>query len=285
MYKPEKIENADPLYASLGPVRKRLYDTIFGTDTPAGKRFDVVLIYAIVISVVVLMADSVTSLSAFWERYLSIAEWGFTILFTLEYLARIYCSPRPWRYISSFYGIADFVSILPSYLSLIFPGASYLLVVRLLRVLRIFRVLKLVRYLSEANILLHAVYLSRRKISVFFLSVLVLCIVFGALMFVVEGPENSFTSIPMSIYWTIVTITTVGYGDITPHTVLGRVIASLAMLTGYSILAVPTGIFTAELAQEMQRVRSAITCAKCAKPGHEADADFCRYCGEKLNQS
>lgn len=285
MYIPLKKDNGDALYEALGPVRKRLYDTIFGTDTPAGKRFDMVLIYAIVISVVVLMADSITSLSVFWKRYLSIAEWVFTVLFTLEYVVRIYCSPRPWRYISSFYGIADFVSILPSYLGLFFPGANYLLVVRLLRVLRIFRVLKLVRYLTEANVLLHAMYLSRRKISVFFLSVLVLCIVFGSLMFVVEGPGNGFSSIPMSIYWTIVTITTVGYGDITPHTVLGRVVASLAMLTGYSILAVPTGIFTAELAQEMQRARTAITCVKCSKSGHEPDAEFCRHCGENLMQS
>jgi len=275
-------KSSELAYLALSPLRRKLYDIIFGTESAAGKRFDVVLIYVILTSVVVLMLDSVTALNRTWGSVFAFMEWVLTVVFTVEYSVRVFCAPRRWRYICSFYGIVDFVSVLPSYLGLIYPGANYLLIVRLLRVLRIFRVLKLVRYLTEANILLRAVALSRRKILVFFLSVLVLSIVFGSLMFVVEGPKNGFSSIPISIYWTIVTITTVGYGDITPHTPLGQIIASLAMLTGYSILAVPTGIFTAELAQEMQRVRGATTCGGCAAAGHESDARFCRHCGARL---
>lgn len=264
------------------PLRKKLYDIIFGTETPAGKRFDVVLIYLIVISVLALMLDTVSWLPERWQFYLMLVEWLFTLIFSVEYGVRIYCSPKPLRYIGSFYGVVDFVSVLPSYLSLMFPGANYLLAVRLLRVLRIFRILKLVRYLSEANILVRAIIISRRKILVFFMSVLVLATIFGSLMYIVEGPDNGFSSIPKSIYWTIVTITTVGYGDITPHTAIGQVIAAAAMLTGYSILAVPTGIFTAELAQEMQRARATISCKSCLLTGHEGDARFCRRCGAGL---
>ena len=261
-----------------------LYDVIFGTETPAGRRFDVVLLWLIVASVAALMIDSVSWMSGQWSGYLRLIEWLFTVIFTLEYIVRLYCSPRPLKYAFSFYGVVDFFSILPSYLGLIFPGANYLLVVRLLRVLRIFRILKLVRYLSEANILTRAVFLSRRKILIFFVSVLVLSTIFGSLMYLVEGPEHGFSSIPKSIYWTIVTITTVGYGEITPQTILGQLIASAAMLTGYSILAVPTGIFTAELAQEMQRVRDGVSCRSCRAVGHESDADFCRLCGQSLKK-
>jgi len=263
-------------------LQAKLYEVIFGTDTPLGKRFDIVLICLILLSVLALMFDSMAGFSEQWQNYLYVTEWAFTLVFTLEYMVRIYCSPKPLRYIFSFYGVVDFISVLPSYLSLFIAGANYLLVIRLLRVLRIFRILKLIRYWSEANILMRAMLMSRRKILVFFMSVLVLATIFGSMMYLVEGPEHGFSSIPTSIYWTIVTITTVGYGDITPHTGLGRIIASAAMLTGYSILAVPTGIFTAELAQEMQRVRKSLVCGGCSVSGHETDAIFCRHCGCQL---
>ena len=263
-------------------LQKRLNSIIFGTDTQGGKRFDVWLIYVICISVAVVLFDSVDNIHERYGRWLYIAEWVFTIVFTVEYLLRIYCSPRPWMYIRSFYGVVDLLSILPSYIGLFFADVSYLLIVRLLRVLRIFRVLRLVRYLSEANILMRAIAQSRRKILVFFSSVLVLSVLFGSLMYIVEGPENGFTSIPKSIYWTIVTITTVGYGDITPHTTIGQVIAAVAMLTGYSIIAVPTGILTAELAAEMQRDRTQRHCPSCTRAGHESDARYCRFCGHDL---
>jgi len=261
-------------------LKFKLHEIIFGTDTPAGKQFDVVLIYLILLSVFALMLESVESISARHWLVIRSIEWVFTIVFTIEYGVRIYCSPKPWRYITSFYGIIDLLSVVPTYLSVFLPGANYLLIIRLLRVMRIFRVLKLVRYLSEANTLTRAIFQSRRKVLVFFMSVLVLATIFGSLMYVVEGAENGFSSIPKSIYWTIVTITTVGYGDITPQTALGQVIAALAMLTGYSIIAVPTGIFTAELAQEIQRDKLRITCRECKTVGHDSDAIYCKNCGE-----
>lgn len=260
-------------------LRNKLNTIIFGTDTKAGKLFDEWLIIAILVSVFVLMLDSVEHVSAQFGRFLYIAEWAFTLLFTIEYFARIYCAPKRLAYTFSFYGIIDLVAILPSYLSLVFPGMSYLLIIRLLRVLRVFRVLKLIRYVQEANSLLAAMYASRRKILVFFFFVITLAVIFGSLMYLVEGPGNGFTSIPKSIYWTIVTITTVGYGDITPHTSLGQIIASFAMLTGYSIIAVPTGIFTAELAHELQRERNKIVCENCGQVSHEKQANFCYVCG------
>lgn len=263
-------------------ARQYLYRVIFGTDTPAGKGFDLVLIYCIFISVGVVMLDSLQVFSESYGPYLLAAEWVFTLLFTLEYGVRIYCSPKRWRYITSFYGVIDLLAILPTYLGLIFGGANYLTVIRLLRVLRIFRVLKLIRYLEEANLLMRAIAASRRKILVFFATVAVIATVFGALMFVVEGPEHGFTSIPVSVYWTIVTITTVGYGDIIPQTTLGKIIASLAMLTGYSIIAVPTGLLTAELNQELTRERNKMICTGCGAVGHERDAKHCKYCGETL---
>lgn len=264
-------------------LRERLYTVIFGTDTPAGKLFDVVLIYTILLSVAALMLDSIEGVSQHFGLYLKIAEWTFTALFTLEYAIRIYCSPNRWRYISSVYGIVDLLSILPSYLGLFFAEVTYLLIIRLLRVLRIFRVLKLIKYLDEANVLIRALFQARRKISVFFFVVMVFATIFGSIMYVVEGPANGFTSIPRSIYWTIVTITTVGYGDITPQTPLGQVVASLAMLTGYSIIAVPTGIVTAELAREMRHDELLIKCPNCGKKGHEHAADYCSRCGSELD--
>ncbi|WP_052480946.1 ion transporter [Gilvimarinus agarilyticus] len=266
-------------------LRQKLNRIIFGWDTPAGQRFDILLIWAICISVLVLMLESVDWIAINYRPLLRATEWTFTLLFTAEYLVRLYCSENRWRYVKSFYGIVDLLSILPSYLAFFIPGANNLLIIRMLRVLRIFRILKLVRYLGEANLLARTMMLARRKILVFFGSVLILSTVFGSLMYMVEGAENGFTSIPKSIYWTIVTITTVGYGDIVPHTVLGQIISALAMLTGYSIIAVPTGILTAELAQEMQRERVSRNCPKCTRAGHEADAIHCKHCGEQLPAS
>lgn len=265
------------------PLRQKLYDIIFGTDTPAGKLFDIVLIYTIILSVIALMLDSATAPDSLARKYFSYGEWFFTGIFTIEFLVRVYCSPNRWLYLRSFYGVIDLLSILPSYIGLLFPGTNYLLIIRLMRVLRVFRVFKLVRYLSEANSLVRALFQSRRKISIFFLVVLILAIIFGSLMYIVEGPSNGFTSIPRSIYWTIVTITTVGYGDITPHTIAGQIIASIAMLTGYSIIAVPTGILTAELAHEIQREKNLIMCPNCGKQGHDMDAEYCNRCAGKLN--
>lgn len=264
-------------------MRSELYRVIFGTDTPAGQRFDLFLIYAILISVLVVLLDTVDSLnSQFSITFISI-EWLFTGLFTVEYILRIYCSPHRPKYIFSFYGLIDLIAIAPSYLALFFVGAQYLLVIRLFRVLRIFRILKLVKYLSEAHILLRALKQARRKIFLFFMFVLVLSTLFGCLMYVVEGSNNGFSSIPKSIYWTIVTITTVGYGDITPHTVLGQLISTIAMLTGYSIIAIPTGIITAELANEMRREQSMYSCPNCVKAGHDRDATYCKWCGSELD--
>ncbi len=263
-------------------MRAKIALVIFGTDTPAGKLFDLVLIYAILISVAAVVLDSVTSLHTRFGTWFFYIEWFFTLLFTIEYFLRIYISPRPLRYIFSFFGLVDLVSIIPSYLALVVAGANYLLLIRLLRVLRVFRVLKLVRYMDEANVLMRSLFMARRKILVFFVTVIVLSFIIGCLMFVVEGPTNGFTSIPKSIYWTIVTITTVGYGDITPQTVLGQFISTLAMLLGYSIIAIPTGIITAELASEMGRLRVNRNCRNCGRSGHENDAHYCRYCGVNL---
>ncbi len=273
------MSNTSDKYA---PLKERLYSTIFGHDTPEGKLFDMVLIYTILISVVVVILDSVSYLSGQYSHYFRVLEWTLTIFFTIEYGLRIYCSPNRWRYIFSYYGIVDLLAIIPSYLSLFVSGVSYLLIIRLLRVLRIFRVLKLVRYLSEMNVLARSLLSSRRKILIFFTAVLVLATIFGSLMFMIEGPENGFTSIPKSIYWTIVTITTVGYGDITPQTVFGQIIAALVMLTGYSIIAVPTGIFTAQMSQEIMRQRQSSVCQNCERSGHEEDAKYCKHCGADL---
>lgn len=265
-----------------GTLREYLYTIIFGTETPAGKWFDLVLICAILLSVAIVLLDSVQELSAYHHNLLFRLEWFFTIVFTIEYLLRIYISPKPWGYIKSFYGVIDLIAILPSYLALLYTNSSYLLVVRLLRVLRLFRILRLIRYMGDANILVRSMILSRRKIFIFFSFVFILSMLFGALIFIVEGPENGFTSIPRSVYWSVVTITTVGYGDIVPQTNLGQLLATFVMLTGYSIIAVPTGILTAEIAQEIQRQRTLKHCQNCHRSGHEADAEYCRHCGAEL---
>lgn len=263
-------------------LKERLNRIIFGTNTPAGRRFDLLLIAAILISVTAVMLDSIAPLHSEYLLLLDSIEWFFTIVFTIEYLVRIYCSPNPKSYATSFYGIVDLLAILPTYIAIFLPSASMLLIIRLLRVLRIFRILKLFQYTGEANILLRSILMARRKIFIFLFSVIISVTIFGSLMYVIEGPEYGFTSIPKGIYWAIVTITTVGYGDITPHTFFGQAIASLAMLTGYGIIAVPTGIISAELIAEMQRERTNVRCSNCEKAGHEKDAEFCKFCGTKI---
>lgn len=263
-------------------LKHQLYIIIFGTHTPAGRRFDIFLIIAIITSLFVLMLDSMAAIEAKWQQELTYLEYGFTALFTIEYLLRLYCSPKPSAYARSFYGIIDLIAIIPTYLVFFFPSASFIGIIRLLRVMRIFRILKLVRFLQDSNILMRSLIMAKRKIFIFFSAVAVLVTIFGALMFVIEGPQNGFTSIPQSIYWAIVTITTVGYGDFVPKTPLGQAIASITMLLGYCILAVPTGIITAELNQEMNAHRNLVLCPNCTRSGHESDALFCKHCGGEL---
>lgn len=264
-------------------LRATLYEVVFGTDTPAGRGFDIALIWAILISVVAVMLDSVQSISGNRQWLFNGIEWFFTLLFSLEYLVRLYCAPKPLHYARSFFGLVDLLSVLPTYLAFFVSHASFLIMLRLLRVLRIFRVLKLMRYINEADLLVRSLYMARRKIFVFFFSMFVLASIFGALLFLIEGPANGFTSIPKSIYWAVITMTTVGYGDVVPQTVLGQSVATLLMGIGYAIIAVPTGIVTAEIAVEMHRERSANTCRNCGRPGHDVDALHCKFCGARLH--
>ena len=263
-------------------LKHHLYVIIFGTHTKAGRAFDLALIVAILASLVVLVLESIPSVRAVWGTQLRYVEYTFTALFTLEYLLRLYCSPKPVAYAKSFYGVIDLLAILPTYLAIFFPSASFMGVIRALRVMRIFRVLKLVRYLQDSNILLRSLLMAKRKIFIFFTTVAILVTIFGALIYVIEGPQNGFTSIPQSIYWAIVTITTVGYGDLVPQTALGKAIASMTMLLGYSILAVPTGIITAELNQEMSSHKTLVKCPNCMQTGHDSDALHCKHCGSEL---
>ncbi len=263
-------------------TKEKLYNIIFGTETLAGRAFDLVLIGVILLSVVCVTLDSVDGYHQQYPNLLFTLEWFFTILFTLEYLTRLYCSPNPKGYATSFYGIVDLLAVIPTYLSLIFAASNFLIVVRLLRLLRIFRILKLFSYINEGHVLMRSIFMARRKIYLFLFSISIAVTLYGSLMYVVEGPEYGFDNIPTSIYWAIVTVTTVGYGDITPHTVPGQIIASLAMLTGYAILAVPTGILSAELINEMKKERAAYACRNCERAGHEQDAHFCKFCGTEL---
>lgn len=261
--------------------RNTLYTIIFEADTPAGKIFDEILIITIVLSVIVVMLDSVKEISASYGGLFYSLEWIFTIMFTVEYLLRLICVGRPIRYATSFFGIIDLIAILPAYFSLFLPGSEYLLVVRSLRLLRIFRVLKLVQYLGEADLLMRALRKSRRKITLFLFTVLNLVVILGSLMYVIEGGKNGFTSIPKSIYWAIITLTTVGYGDIVPETGLGQAVASVVMIIGYSIIAVPTGIITSEITCASKYTKGRV-CQSCSFEGHDSDAKFCKRCGAEL---
>ena len=265
--------------------RLRWYTVIFEADTVAGRRFDIGLIALILLSVLVVMADSVHSLHSRFSLTFAALEWCFTVVFTLEYIARLAYSPRPWRYATSFFGVVDLVSVLPTYLALFFPEVHALIDVRVLRLLRVFRVLKLAAYVSEYQILLGALAASRRKILVFLSAVLMVVVVMGTVMYVVEGPTHGFVNIPTSVYWAITTMTTVGFGDITPKTDLGRLISSVMMLLGWGTLAVPTGIVTAEMAVRRQSQESAPTtrtCHACLSEGHRHDARHCFACGAAL---
>jgi voltage-gated potassium channel len=267
---------------SFSDLRTRLHEIIFEADTPEGRLFDVVLLFAILSSVVVVLLESVVEVRARVGPTLRALEWGFTILFTIEYLLRLASVGRPLRYARSAFGLIDLLAILPTYLSVFLPGAQSLLVVRLLRLLRIFRVLKLAEYLRESRTLVQALRASRRKIAVFLLTVVTIVVVVGAMMYVIEGERHGFTSIPLSIYWAIVTITTVGYGDLAPATTLGRALSMLLMLTGYGIIAVPTGIVTVELTRASAQPISTQACPGCGIAGHEHDAVYCRRCGTRL---
>ncbi len=262
--------------------REVLFEIIFEADTPAGKWFDLVLIVAILLSVATVMLDSVSSVRDRYGAWLYAVEWLFTILFTVEYVLRLLCVGKPVRYAVSFFGIVDLLAIVPTYLSLVIFGSRYLAVVRVLRVLRVFRVLKLGHHTKEAGVLKKALYASRRKILVFFFVVMTLVVIIGALMYVIEGAENGFTSIPASVYWAIVTLTTVGYGDISPQTGLGQFLAAIVMILGYSIIAVPTGIVTVELAQAAGAKTNTQACPNCSAEGHDSDAKYCKFCGAKL---
>lgn len=262
--------------------RARMHEIIFEADTPAGKAFDVILIWCIVLSVSAVIMESVKEIRGIFGTILYTAEWFFTLLFTVEYMLRIISVKQPFKYISSFFGIVDLLAVIPTYVSIFIPGSHYLLSIRVLRLLRVFRVFKLSTYLSEAQIIMQALRASRRKISVFLFAVVVIVVTIGSSMYVIEGEKNGFSNIPTSIYWSIVTLTTVGYGDLSPQTPLGKILASLVMIMGYGIIAVPTGIVTAELARTGHREISTQACPSCGSEGHDPDAVHCKNCGALL---
>jgi voltage-gated potassium channel len=260
-------------------IRKRLYKIIFEHDTKPGKLFDVVLLWLILISVIVVITESIPEIHQSVYHIFRAIEWTLTILFSIEYLLRIWSSPKPLKYIFSFWGIVDFLSILPTYLDLFFTGYHYLLNVRIFRLLRVFRILRLVRFNKEARFLLDAIKGSSYKIGVFLMAIFAMVTLMGTLMYVVEDGKNGFTSIPQSIYWAIVTITTVGFGDIVPQTILGKFVAAISMIIGFSIIAVPTGIITAEIAKTQTKIKN---CSSCGAE-NPSNAKFCNQCGNELD--
>lgn len=272
----------------FAPWRIRLHEIIFEADDRQGKVFDIAIITAILLSVLVVIFDSVPALREAWHGFFVTLEWFFTILFTIEYILRIISVRKPWRYIFSFYGIVDLLAILPTFIGLAVPNAHELIAIRMLRLLRIFRVFKLARFLGEAEALRHALYASRHKIVVFMTAVLIIITIMSAAMHVIESNDNNdqFSSMPQSMYWAVVTITTVGYGDITPTTVAGKSLSAVMMLIGYSMIIVPAGILSAEMIRETQRHANRSTtqhCPSCSKDGHEFDAVYCKFCGARLN--
>ena len=268
--------------ASKHGVRYQLYRLLFHHEARDERNFDLALILVILASVLVVMLDSVPSIKLRWHTQLYIAEWIFTVLFTVEYAVRLWTVQSPRRYATSFLGLVDLMAILPTFLSLLFPASASLTVVRILRLLRIFRILKLVKYSDEAGVLAEALLRSRRKILIFVTTLLTITVIFGALMYVVEGAEHGFDSIPTGMYWAVVTMATVGYGDISPGTGLGRFLTSTLIIIGYSIIVVPTGIYTAELARTMRPARRSLRCGECGLVDHESDAWHCRKCGRSL---
>jgi voltage-gated potassium channel len=278
------IDDASELGEPATGWRRRLFIIIFRSDTPAGKLFDVLLIIAIIASVAVVIADSVDDIARRHGALFNGIEWVFTVLFTLEYLARLSCVEHRLRYATSFYGIVDLIAILPSYLAIFFPETAMLIDVRILRLMRVFRVFRLTAYLAEYRLIGEALAASGRKIMVFLSVVAMIVLVIGTLMYVLEGPAHGFTSIPLSVYWAITTMTTVGYGDMVPSTDLGRLLASIIMLLGWGVLAVPTGIVTAEMTAQQFRSHRLLRgkCPSCGVAEHEADAEYCKACGTKL---
>lgn len=279
--------------------RERLHEIIYEADTPEGKLFDVILLIAIIASIIFVMLESIREIDVRWHAYLDAAEWIITILFTLEYIARIICVRQPMKYVTSFYGVIDLLSTVPKYLSLIFAGTHALVALRALRLLRVFRILKLARFLGASNYLVNALKASRAKIAVFLFAVVILAVIFGTIMYLVEGEENGFSNIPKSIYWCIVTLTTVGFGDIAPVTPLGQFIATLIMILGYGIIAVPTGIVASEYSTQMNTAKgekspnnqkgpitpihlNSQSCPNCLADKHKDDAEFCYKCGYRL---
>lgn len=272
----------------FSPFRERIHEIVFEADTPEGKQFDIVLLVFIVLSVAIVMLETVPSLNKSHGELFYILEWVFTISFTIEYITRLYCVHRPMKYATSFYGVIDLLSILPTFLSIIFAGTQSLLVIRALRLLRVFRIFKLGGFLSQSRVITEALSKSKEKIFVFLFAVLLLVCVFGSVIYLVEGGSNpDFDSIPRSVYWAVVTLTTVGYGDIAPQTPFGQLLAAIIMILGYAVIAVPTGIVSGEIVsaglnQEDHNL-STQTCSHCMKEGHEADALHCKFCGEKLH--
>jgi len=266
----------------MGKVRKKLYEVIFEADTRAGKFFDVTLLLIILLSVILVMLESVPGIRKDYHHILVLSEWIITGIFTIEYILRIVVVKKSWRYIFSFYGIIDFLSVLPSYLGLFAVAWQSLLVIRLFRMLRVFRILKLTRYTLAGRTLARAIWASREKISVFIFFVIILVIIIGTLIYLIEGEQSGFRSIPLSIYWAIVTLTTVGYGDISPATPVGQFLASIVMIMGYAIIAVPTGIVTAEMIRPVTPGNSQV-CPNCLYDRHDDDAKYCKKCGARLN--
>ncbi len=269
--------------ATLQRWRQHLYRIIFHTDTPAGKAFDVVLLILILLGVLIVMLESVEDIYARYHDWLLTADWIVTVLFTLEYGLRLWVSERPRRYARSFLGVVDLLSFLPFYLGFFVPGMQYTRVVRMLRLLRVFRILKLARFMGEARVLQRALRASQYKIIVFLTVLISIVVIAGALMYIIEGPENGFTSIPRGVYWAVVTLTTVGYGDITPHTILGQALATVIIIMGYGIIAVPTGIVSSEI-QAANKNASDVPehCQRCQPRDHAPDAQFCKFCGIRL---
>jgi voltage-gated potassium channel len=262
--------------------RAHLHEIIFEADTRAGRVFDVTLIIAIVASITVVSLDTVESIAEEHHTLLTAAEWFFTILFSIEYILRLVCVQNRLRYATSFFGIIDLFSVLPTYDSLLLPGAESLLLLRALRLLRIFRIFKLARFLSEERALRASLYAARARIAVFLVTALIAIVLMGAMMFLIEGPENGFSSIPVGMYWAVVTLTTVGYGDVTPQTPVGQLLSVAMMILGYSLIIVPTGILSAELARAKNHVPTSQHCRECSREGHDSDATYCKYCGAAL---
>ncbi len=272
---------------SNGSLRHRLHEIIFEADTPAGRLFDLILLVLIALSVLVVVLESIEWVHLAYGRFFIALEWVFTIIFTIEYMLRLYSVKKPLKYATSFFGVVDVLAILPTYLSLFMLGSQHLIIIRALRLIRIFRIFKMGHFLLEGTIILGALRRSRAKITVFMTFVLLMILIFGSLMYVIEGGSNpDFANIPRSVYWAIVTLTTVGYGDITPITPLGQLFSAALMITGYAVIAVPTGIVSAEMVSYHKKTKEELStqvCEHCSREGHDADAKYCKYCGELLN--